>query len=63
MAAFCPCLESLPEAKMKRLKLIAVTMEVSEMLIIDFVFWLRLIKNILKSIASLEGKNIKYITM
>ena len=30
VATFCPCLKSLPEAKVKRLRLIALTKEVSE---------------------------------
>ena len=47
VAAFCPCLKSLPEAKVKRLRLIALTKEVSEMPIIDFVLWLSLMKSIL----------------
>ena len=37
VAAFCPCLKSLPEAKVKRFRLIALTKEVSEMSRIDFV--------------------------
>ena len=31
VATFCPCLKSLPEAKVKRIRLIALTKEVSEM--------------------------------
>jgi hypothetical protein len=45
VTTFCPCLKSLPEAKMKRLRLIALTKEVSEMPIIDFVLWLSLMKS------------------
>jgi hypothetical protein len=30
VATFCPCLKSLPEAKVKRLRLIALTKEVSK---------------------------------
>jgi hypothetical protein len=37
VAAFCPCLKSLPEAKLKRLKLIAMTKKVSETPSIIFV--------------------------
>jgi hypothetical protein len=37
MAAFCPCLKILPEVKVKRLILIALAKEVSEMLIMYFV--------------------------
>ena len=37
MAAFCTCLKSLPEAKVKRLRLIVLKKEVSETPSIDFV--------------------------
>ena len=37
VATFCPCLKSLPEAKLKRLQLIALTKEVSKKLSRDFV--------------------------
>ena len=40
----CPCLKSLPEAKVNRLRLIAMTKEVSETPTIDFVLWLSLMK-------------------
>jgi hypothetical protein len=54
---FCPCLKSLPEAKVKKLRLIALTKEVSEMPIIDFVLWLSLMKNILTKHSKLrKGK-------
>jgi hypothetical protein len=46
VATFHPCLKSLPEAKVKRLRLIAWTKAVSEMPIIDFDLWLSLMKNI-----------------
>ena len=46
---------------MKRLRLITLTKEVSEMPIIDFVLWLSLMKNILKKHESFERKNIKYM--
>ena len=46
VATFCPCLKSLPEAEMKRLRLIALTKEVSETRAINFVLWLSLMKNI-----------------
>ena len=45
VAAFCPCLKSLPEAKVKRLELIeltALTKEVSKKPSRDFVLWLSL---------------------
>ena len=47
MATFCPCLKSLAEAKVKRLRLFALTKEVSEMPILDCVLWLRFMKSIL----------------
>jgi hypothetical protein len=37
VAAFCHCPKNLPEAKVKRLRLIALTKEVSETAIMDFV--------------------------
>ena len=46
VAAFCPCLKSLPKAKVKRFILIALTKEVSETPGTDFVLWLSLMKNI-----------------
>jgi hypothetical protein len=36
VATFCPYLKSLPDAKVKRLRLIVLTNEVSETPIIDF---------------------------
>jgi hypothetical protein len=42
VATFCPWLKSLPEAKVKRLRLIALTKEVSKKLSGDFVLWLSL---------------------
>ena len=46
VAAFCPCLKSLPEAKVKRFILIALTKEVSKKPSRDFVLWLSLMKSI-----------------
>ena len=46
VAAFCPCLKSLQEANVKRLRLIALTKDVSELPIIDFVLLLNLMKSI-----------------
>ena len=42
VATFCPCLKSLPESKVKRLRLIALTKEVSKKPSRDFVLWLSL---------------------
>ena len=51
VAAFCPCLKSLPEVK----RLVALTKDVSETPIIDFVFWLSLMKNILNKHSKLSN--------
>jgi hypothetical protein len=40
MADFCPCLKSLPEAKMKHFGLIPLTEEISKHPSIDSVLWL-----------------------
>jgi hypothetical protein len=48
VATFCSCLKSLPEAKVKRLRLIVLTKDVSKNLSRDFVFWLSLMKSSLK---------------
>ena len=61
IAAFCPCLKSLPEAKVKRLRLIALTKEASEKPIIDFVFWLSLMKSILNKCSQLIMEKYKNI--
>jgi len=47
VTTFCTCLKSVPEAKVKGFILIALTKEVSEIAIIDFVLWLGLMKSIL----------------
>jgi hypothetical protein len=56
---FCPCLESLPETKVKKFILIVLTKEVSKPSI-DLVLWFTLMKSILSSIASLERKYKMY---
>jgi hypothetical protein len=57
VATFCPCLKCLLQAKVKRLRLIALTKEVSEMPITDFVLWLSLMKDILNKCSKLgKGK-------
>jgi hypothetical protein len=74
VAAFCPCLKSLPEAKVKRLQLIVLTKEVSEKHSIDL-FTITSLNNIkspkymvyshekrfIKSLTRLERKNTKYM--
>jgi hypothetical protein len=47
VAAFCPYLKSLPEAKVKRLSLITMAKEISKQPLIDFILWFIIIKSIL----------------
>ena len=64
VATFYPCLKSLPEAKVKRLgliALIALTKEVSKEPSRDFVLWLSLTKRSLNKHSKLRRKNIKYM--
>jgi hypothetical protein len=61
VAAFCPCLKSLPESKGKRFILIALTNEVSKKPSKDFVLWLSIMKSILNKCSKLRKKNIKYM--
>jgi hypothetical protein len=61
VATFCPCLKRLPEAKVKRLRLIVLTEEVSETPSIDFVLWLTLMKSILNKRSKLRMENILYV--
>jgi hypothetical protein len=58
VAPLCPCMKSLPETKVKRLRLIALR-EVSEKPIIVFVLWLSLMKIILKKHSKLRKKKYK----
>ena len=39
VTTFCPCLKSLPEAKVKRLRLIALAKGISKQLSVDSVLW------------------------
>jgi hypothetical protein len=64
VAAFCPCLKSLPEAKVKRLRVIALAKEVSVFpnTHCRLCFLVKSHEEHFKiSIASLERKNIKYM--
>jgi hypothetical protein len=54
---------SLPEAKVKRLRLIALTKEVSETPIIDFILWLSLMKNILNKHSKLRKEKYKIYSL
>jgi hypothetical protein len=59
MAAFCPCLKSLLEAKVKRFILIALIKEISKKPIRDFVLLFSLMKNNLIKYIKLQKKNYK----
>jgi hypothetical protein len=54
VAAFCPCLKSHPEAKVKRLRLITLTTKVSEAPITVLVLCLSLKKSILNKHSKLR---------
>jgi hypothetical protein len=60
VAAFCSCLKSLHEAKakMKRIKLIALTKKDSENPSIFFVLWCTIIKTILIKLRKLREKRV-----
>ena len=59
VAAFCPCLKGLPEAKVKRFCLIAVIKEVSKKSSTDFVFWFTLTRSILIKHSKLRQEKYK----
>ena len=59
VAAFCPCLKSLPESKGKRFILIALTNEVSKKPSKDFVLWLSLMKRSLNKHSKLRKEKYK----
>ena len=59
VATFCPCMKSLPEAKVKRLRLIALTKEVSKKPSRDFVLWLSLMKRSLNKHSKLRKEKYK----
>jgi hypothetical protein len=62
VATFYPCLKSLPEAKVKRLgliALIALTKEVSKQPSRDFVLWLSLTKRSLNKHSKLRKEKYK----
>ena len=56
---FVTCLKSVPEAKEKRLRLISLTKEVSEMPIIDFVLGLSPVECILNKCSKLRKEKYK----
>jgi hypothetical protein len=59
VATFCPCLKRLPEAKAKRLRLIALKKEVSKKLSNDVVLWLSLTKRSLNKHSKLRKAKYK----
>ena len=59
VAAFCPCLKSLSEAKVNRVQLITLTKEVSKEPSLDSVVWFSLVKNILIKCSKLKKKKFK----
>jgi hypothetical protein len=58
-ATFCPCLKSLPEAKVKRLRLISLTKEVSKKSSRDFALWISLMKRSLNKHSKLRKEKYK----
>jgi len=61
VAAFCHCLNSLLETKVKRFMLIALTNEVSKKSSRGFVLWLRFMKSVLNKHHKPREENIKYM--
>jgi hypothetical protein len=63
LAAFCPCLKSLPEGKImvKRIILITLTKGVSENHCTDFVLWFTLMKRFLIKCSKHRKTSTKYI--
>jgi hypothetical protein len=59
VATFCPYLKSLPEAKVKRLRLIALTKEVSKKTNRGFILWLSLMKRSLNKHSKVKKENYK----
>ena len=59
VATFCPCLKSLPETKVKSIRLIALTREVSKKPSRDFVLWLSLMKRSLNKHSKLRKETYK----
>ena len=59
VAAFCPFLKSLPETKVKKLRLIASTKEVLEMPNTDLVLWFTFMNTVLIKHSKLRKKKYK----
>jgi hypothetical protein len=59
VAAFCPCLKSLPEAKMKRFRLILLTKEISKQSSIGHILGFTLMEIILIRCSKLRKEKYK----
>jgi hypothetical protein len=59
VATFCPCLKSLSEAKVKRLRLIALSKDILKKPSREFVLWLSLMKRSLNKHSKLRMENYK----
>ena len=58
VATFCLCLKSLPEAKVKRLRLIALSKDILKKPSREFVLWLSLMKRSLNKHSKLRKEKI-----
>jgi hypothetical protein len=63
MAAFCHCLKRLPEAKVKRFILIALTLRKSQKSPKNFVLWVNLMKSILNKHSKLRKEKYKIYSL
>ena len=59
VTAFCHCQKSLPEAKVKRFRLLALTKEISKKPNRDFVLWFSLMKSSLMKSGKLRKRKYK----
>jgi hypothetical protein len=59
VVVFCPCLKILPEVKVKRLLLIALTKQVSKKPSRDFILWLSLMKSLLNKCSKFRKEKYK----
>ena len=61
IAAFCPCLKSLPEVKVKRFIVISLTKKCSKKPSRNFVLWLTLMTSILTTCSKLRKEKIQNV--
>ena len=59
MTVFCPCLKSLSEAEVKRLRLIALTKKIAKQSNLNSVLWFSVIKSVLMKCSELKKKKYK----